>query len=1308
MEKPSGERALNSPIARFMKQLMKSDTQDNQEITDETEDLTLDVNSPDLYQLDDVNQNATMQNLERSESRFNPVSFGNSSLRSGSSSDLPVRSRDLISLDWLFAIAKQMRQTETIDTLFATVVTQVQQYLQTERALLYRIKSQSQGVVLAESMVNGYTPTLKESLPIIAFGATQPDDYQQQPFIAIDDIANKGLTSYQYQLFNQFQVQASLSLPILVKDKLFGLLVVQQCSHPREWEAQEISLLYQIVTELRLSLQSLIFRNEQQALARVSEKIRQTMDSKNIFQTTTREVQQLLNVERVAIYKFNSDYFGEFVFESKPVNLDSIIGQTWKDTYLQQHQGGKFRDNQPYVVDDVDRIIGVSSCYLEAFKNFSIKACAIAPIFVEQELWGLLCAYEHSDSRHWLEDEIKLLTQFSSYLGVALQQIELLEEKIKTTKYKQSLPTIIQKMNSTSYIDRTCEIAVQEARQLLGVERVAIYKFRPDYFGDFIFESESGGWPRLVGSAWEDTYIQEHRGGRFRNNDAYVINNVYTAGLTDCHLTTLEYFGVKSCLIVAIKQGEKLWGLLSAFQHSKFKHWLEIDVTLLSGIAQQLGETLQNREYILQLETQAAQMAKAAQIDHAVAQLIPKILQSQSLNTIFRITSQAVKLLLKCDRVAIYRYNADGSSNLVTESIIKGLDTWPQSYTADVFANPEDLHRERESLVVNNIYTSGHAPDAIKYLEAMEVKAYVITPIFKGNNLWGLLGVYQNSEPRSWLDVEVRALKQISVQIDVAMRQIDYIEKLQTTSQQLTKTAEREHLIGKTIDRIRQSLDLQKTFQTTAREIRNFMEVDRVALFKFDTATNYRDGETIAEDVRPGYVSALAVKVTDHCFSKQMAEQYRKGRFCVIDDIYQADIPNCYIDVLSQFQVRGNLVVPLLKGEELWGLFCIHQCSGPRHWQETDVEFVKQIAAQLNIAIQQGEYVKQLQQQSQQLAEAAYRDKSAKEQLQQEVTQLLTAVRPALAGNLTVRAPVTDTEVGTIADAYNNTISSLRQIVTQMQSAANQVTQISKGNGLAITKLAAQAQEQFQALEQALEQIQMMVSSTAAVKMNAQEVEAAVQQANQTVIAGDAAIDRTVDEMEEIRETVIETNQRLLRLSESSQKISKVVNLISGFTTQTQLLALNASIEATRAGEFGRGFSVVADEVRSLARQSANAATEIEELVQEIQLNTAEVSRAMEIGIQQVASGTDVVNEARQNLNAIVNATTQISQRVTGITQTTQQQTQQCQLVTQIMTKVAAIANKTSKDSVTISGSFKELLATAQDLQSKSEQFKVS
>jgi len=235
-----------------------------------------------------------------------------------------------------------------------------------------------------------------------------------------------------------------------------------------------------------------------------------------------------------------------------------------------------------------------------------------------------------------------------------------------------------------------------------------------------------------------------------------------------------------------------------------------------------------------------------------------------------------------------------------------------------------------------------------------------------------------------------------------------------------------------------------------------------------------------------------------------------------------------------------------------------------------------------------------------------------------------------------------------------------------------------------------------------------MMNFTETVVNDAQRVEAAVQQANQTVQVGDAAMNRTVDGIMAIRATVADTNQRIKQLSESSQKVSKIVSLISHFTTQTQLLALNASIEATRAGKYGRGFAVVADEVRSLARQSAEAATEIEQLVQEIQVNTAEVSTAMETGIQQVAEGTNLVTDARQNLTAIVEATGQISGLIQGITQTTHKQAAEFKGVAVTVTEATEIANQTSKKSEQLTQSIHQLLATAEALQASTGKFKVS
>jgi methyl-accepting chemotaxis protein PixJ len=251
------------------------------------------------------------------------------------------------------------------------------------------------------------------------------------------------------------------------------------------------------------------------------------------------------------------------------------------------------------------------------------------------------------------------------------------------------------------------------------------------------------------------------------------------------------------------------------------------------------------------------------------------------------------------------------------------------------------------------------------------------------------------------------------------------------------------------------------------------------------------------------------------------------------------------------------------------------------------------------------------------------------------------------------------------------------------------------------------AKEQSDEITQALRDLQQMVDSTQAVVANAQLVQIAVQQANKTVDSGDTAMNQTVNAIQAIRETVAQTSKKIKRLSESSQKISKVVNLISNFASQTNVLALNAAIEATRAGEYGKGFAVVADEVRSLFRQSAAATIEIEKLVQEIQAETGEVALAMETGIQQVVEGTNLVSETRQNLNAIVSATAEISQLIERITEATQTQMDQSVTVTASMNDVAAIANKTFGESQEIATVFQNLSGMAQSLLTTAGKFKV-
>ena len=1208
-----------------------------------------------------------------------------------------------------FAIANAIAQATDLENLYQITVTELRKRFAIDRALIYQFQSDTHGTVIAESLTSGYRPALGQAVAALAFGATTTQQYQQQAVFSINDIAEEATTPYQAQIFQSFQVQASLGLPLFLEDQLWGLLVVQNCAAPRQWDNSEIALLYQVGTELTLKLQPLRFQVERQLLASVSDKLRQSSDQETLFRRVTRDIRNLLNVDRVAICRFRQDYSLQFVSESKVGQAASMLDVVLADSHLQQHEGGIFRQSKPFVVNHVKKDPALTPCHVENLMDFDIKACAIVAIYQGKKLWGLLGAYQHSGARYWGGNEVKLLTQLGDLVGVSLYQAELLEERGRASENQEALPDIINKISNIAYAEEIYQTAVQEVRNLLNVERVCIYKFRPDYFGDFIYESGSGGWPSLVGSAWEDTYVQENQGGRFRNTEQpFLADDIYTAGLSECHIQTLEHFGVKSFLIVAIRQGGKLWGLLSAFQHSGPRHWLESDVKVLQDISRQMEASLKGADYVAQLQEQSIQMTKAAQIGRSVSEIAPQILQVQETEQILKVTRRAVRQLLKCDRVAFHRFNPDWSSELLYESSAKSRANsdlegslsaiWPKTDLQETQGGP---YRNQESLVVNNIYAADHAPFEIEMLEEFGINAYMAVPIFNEGQLWGVLSAYQNGKPRSWAEAEINALKQIGLQVGTAMQQADYLKRLALITQQ-------EQLISKIIDRLRKTIDLPQTLKVVARDIREMLQADRVGLFQFDPETNYSVGEFVAEDVATGVRSAMTAKIQDRCFAEGQAENYQKGRYWVVNNVKTLDLPDCLVELLSELQVKASLVVPLLKGDVLWGLLAIHQCLGPREWKESEVEFVHRIGTQLNLALQQADYLEQLQEKNSALEATATREKESKELLQQQVMQLLSEVRPALEGDLTVRAPVTETEVGTVASAYNNTLQSLQKIVLEVQKAADQVGQTSQLSEISVTSLNTEAQQQANSLEQALKQVKEMMSFTEVVVEDAQRVEAAVQQANQTVQGGDTAMNRTVDGIMAIRSTVADTNQRIKQLSESSQKVSKIVSLISHFTTQTQLLSLNASIEATRAGKYGRGFAVVADEVRSLARQSAEAATEIEQLVQEIQVNTTEVSTAMETGIQQVVEGTNLVTDARQNLTAIVEATGQISGLIQGITQTTHKQAAEFKGVAVKVTEATEIANQTSQKSEQLSRSIHQLLATAEVLQASTGKFKVS
>ncbi|NJL85100.1 MAG: GAF domain-containing protein [Leptolyngbyaceae cyanobacterium SM1_1_3] len=186
------------------------------------------------------------------------------------------------------------------------------------------------------------------------------------------------------------------------------------------------------------------------------------------------------------------------------------------------------------------------------------------------------------------------------------------------------------------------------------------------------------------------------------------------------------------------------------------------------------------------------------------------------------------------------------------------------------------------------------------------------------------------------------------------------------------------------VAKVRQSLDLDTLLKTTATEVRHLLQADRVGILRLDPASGWGDGKFVAEDVAAEFDAALAQQVSDRCFRDQYVNQYQQGRIQAVSDVYTAGLSDCHLKILARFQVRANLLVPLLDGEKLWGLLCIHQCSGPRQWQQAEIEFVSHVATHLSVAIQQAELLAKTQQQSAELSQLLHELQVAHTQLAQQ------------------------------------------------------------------------------------------------------------------------------------------------------------------------------------------------------------------------------------------------------------------------------------------------------------------------------------
>ena len=312
--------------------------------------------------------------------------------------------------------------------------------------------------------------------------------------------------------------------------------------------------------------------------------------------------------------------------------------------------------------------------------------------------------------------------------------------------------------------------------------------------------------------------------------------------------------------------------------------------------------------------------------------------------------------------------------------------------------------------------------------------------------------------------------------------------------------------------------------------------------------------------------------------------------------------------------------------------------------------------------------------------ETAAREQSDQnERNQQAILRLLDEMGSLADGDLTIEATVTEDITGTIADSFNYAIEELRKLVTTVNETAIMVESAAKQTEANAAHMAKAADNQTREISAATESIVSMAASIEEVSGNAERSSDVARHSVEVAHKGGDAVRRTIDGMNTIRETIQETSKRIKRLGESSQEIGNIVELINDIAEQTNILALNASIQASMAGEAGRGFAVVADEVQRLAERSTNATKQIEVLVSTIQADTKEAVVSMERSTTDVVGGALLAENAGAALDEIEQVSNQIASLVQNISSSARQQAGSAADVTRRTTRLSEISEQTGK-----------------------------
>jgi twitching motility protein PilJ len=826
------------------------------------------------------------------------------------------------------------------------------------------------------------------------------------------------------------------------------------------------------------------------------------------------------------------------------------------------------------------------------------------------------------------------LTALENNLGLINDQLpELLWKEESESERFQILMSITRRFRKSRSEEEVLRAATEEVRQALRTDRVAIFRFDTNVEGTIVEESVASGWPKMLWASLSDAcldeYLELYRNGRIR-----AIDDIHNAGLNDCHIGLLDRFGIKANLIAPILRNDRLYALLIANQCSTPRHWQPAEIDLLSQIAIQVGFTLDYTKILEQLDSQ---FDRAQSYIDLTRQIRESLIEDDILKT----TVEEVRKVIRSDRVVVYGFDPQWYGSVIAESVVPGF---PKAIHARIkdpcFAEGYvEKYQAGRVQATNNIYEAGLTECYLKQLEPFAVKANLVAPILRGERLFGLLIAHQCSAPRNWQQTEIDFLAQIAMQVGFALDQARLLQRIDTV-------AVRTELLSYLTRRIRESLDEESILKTAVEEIRKALRSDRAVVYCFKSDWS---GFIAAESVLSGWTRALEHHIEDACIPENLHQAYVDGRVVATRNVFEAGFHPDHLALMKRLDIKANLVAPIIKDGQLFGLLIAHQCSSFREWQQFEIDLASQLALQVGFALDHARLLNQVEQ--------AYYQAEAFASVQRQQKETLLA----------------------------------------------QVSELLQNSQTAVETLSTEALSQMESVTSAYNQIKAVADLAQKMMVSAQQIEVQKQQVAQTVKFSQQAMNRIVKGMSAIAETVLSATEQMKYLDEPARKLDETIELLSHVASQMKLQAMNAALEAARTGDKGQEFATIGEKVLGLARQLDGDIAELKPLVAEIQAKTQQVANAIATGQERAIAENQIIGETQKALQQIATTSDRMSALVGEMTQSAAQQVQSSTTASQSVLVVANLASHTSEQSMTVVESFNKLAAVAHELQSEGQ-----